>query len=233
MNFSIVFPSRERVGLLTNLLQSIVNTTADISNVDVHVGIDNDDSATCDACPRLEAQFPFVKFHCRDRSPFLNRDYINWMLPMSTGKYIIVCNDDAEFKTHHWDTIAMGHLGTYMVDKPDGIVYAYISDAILNRYGLAYCCFPLISRVAANTVGWLMPPQLPSWNADVWTWRLYLSVGRVLSLSEIMIQHISYHSGLRDRDAVSHNVEHLERTSRPAMNIQPEIAKLAEAILRG
>lgn len=230
MNFSICFASRERVPLLTNLLQSLVNTTKDLDKIEVLVGIDYCDVQTCEAADGLQEKFPFVKFLKRQRSKMLNKDYINWVYDTcGTGDYIIACNDDAAFITPNWDEIILGKINHFLTDKPDGIVYGYTSDTILNRFGMNYCCFPTVSRKACKVLGWIMPPEFPGWNADIRCWEIYHSLGRTLDISEVTIEHISYHSGKRGRDAVSHHVEKISSGNYHS-DIKGHIAKLRRYI---
>lgn len=210
MDFSVVLASRQRVPLLIQLIKSLADHSYDISKIEILIGIDDDDVDTLNAMPILTRQYPYSKFFVRKRSNMLNRDYINWVYDCGgSGRFIIACNDDAAFRTVGWDKIALDKLNSYLIDKPDEIVYAFINDELTNRNGLNYCCFPLVSRAAYKILGWIMPPQFPAWNADVWLWKTYLGVGRILDLSEIMIEHIAFHSGKRERDEVSYNVQKL------------------------
>lgn len=206
MNFSIILASRNRPQLLSNLLNSIQRTTTELDLVEVLVGIDHDDAGYKDLSVALRSRYPFVKFFPRDRSPWLNKDYLNWLSKdYSCGKYLIICNDDTEFKTFNWDQIVLRKLNEYLVDKPDGIVYGYLNDAL----NMSYCCFPLISREAHDAIGYSMPPEYPSWNADIFLWEVYNKAGRVCNISEVLVDHISYHTGKRGKDDINHYVRHL------------------------
>jgi hypothetical protein len=107
----------------------------------------------------------------------------------------------------------MRKLDEYLADKPDGISYGFISDALINRHGMNYCCFPLVTRKAVQALGFAMPPEYPAWGADIALWRVYSNVGRICDLSEVMIEHVAYHSGKRDRDHISYHVEHISNSS--------------------
>jgi hypothetical protein len=209
MNFSIILASRERVHLLDSLLNSIVANTADHKNCEVIVAIDNDDRITRRYLDRFQNTCPFVRFVSRDRAPNLNDDYLNWAWRnFSTGDNIIVMNDDVVFKTPHWDHHIMANLSRYLCDKPDGVAYGWIQDGLLNRAGgLNYCCFPLITRKAAEVVGFVMPPQFPGWGADIGVYRIYAAIDRICDLSSVTLDHVSYHTGKRSRDHISHHVE--------------------------
>lgn len=209
MNFSIILNSRQRSQLLVGLLNSIQNNTADVDNVEVLICIDNDDAESQDARIHLTARHSFVKFFNRERTHMLNGN-LNWLYEIAgTGRFVIACNDDCIFQTKHWDQVILDKLNAYLADKPDGIVYGYISDALIDRHGAQYCCFPLVSRSGVLALGFVMPPQFPAWSADVAIWQIYRDVGRVCDISEVMIEHIAYHSGKRGRDEVSYHVERI------------------------
>jgi hypothetical protein len=231
MNFSIVLASRERVGLLTDLIKSVKENTTDISNVEMLVAIDNDDHGTREAAKSLMRDYPFVHIYNRPRSSMLNNDYLNWVYSnYGCGRFAIVCNDDCAFRTKDWDGIALRKLNNYLHDKPDGIVYGYLSDALINRNGMNYCCFPLLSRKGYEVLGWLMPPEYPSWNADIAIWKVYRAANRICDLSDIMVEHIAYHSNKRARDHISYHVQQLSDRVRHEIPMEPNMQKLIEAI---
>lgn len=209
MNFSIILASRERIQLLDSLLSSITSHTSDKNNCEVICVLDTDDRLSRRFLDRLKNTCPFAKFVIRDRADNLNDDYLNWAWKnYSTGDNIIVVNDDVVFKTPNWDHIAMAYLSRYFADKPDGIAYGWIQDGLTNRQaGLNYCCFPLITRKAAEIVGFVMPPQFPGWGADLAVYRIYAAVNRICEMPSVVLEHISYHNGGRERDHISHNVE--------------------------
>lgn len=233
MNFSIILASRERSLLLVDLMKSIKDTTTDIDNVEVLVGIDDDDPESHDAARHITGWHSFAKFHSRPRSNMLNRDYLNWLSAhFSTGKYVIVTNDDTAFRTPNWDQIALAKLDDYLKDKPDRIAYGYMSDALINRQGMDYCCFPLLTREGINALGFTLPAECPGWNADIIIWRLYSAVGRICDLSEIMVEHIAYHSGKRARDHISYHVENISNQGHAPVPMEEYIARLSNGITR-
>jgi hypothetical protein len=209
MNFSIILASRERVHLLDSLLNSIVNNTGDKNNVEVLCVIDTDDRVTRRFVERFKTTCSFVRFIVRDRAPNLNDDYLNWAWRnFSTGDNIVIVNDDVIFKTPNWDQHIMFALSQYLADKPDGIAYGWIEDGLKSRAGnLNYCCFPLVTRKAAEVVGFVMPPEFPGWGADIGLYRIYSAINRVCEIPVVSFEHVSHHTGKRIRDHISHSVE--------------------------
>jgi hypothetical protein len=70
-----------------------------------------------------------------------------------------------------------------------------------------------VSRTAGLALNWVMPPDFAGWGADIGLWRIYNCINRVCDLSEMLIDHISYHSGKRERDEISRHVQALSRRS--------------------
>lgn len=235
MKFSLILPSRQRVHLLKNLLNSVRQNTKRISEIEVLVGIDLDDKETIKFASS-EYGYPFAQFLARERSVYLNHDYLNWLYSFSHGKYIICLNDDTEFTTPNWDVIAWENLEKYLADKPDGIVYAGPEDLLppdskIGRVG--YSCFPIISRAGVEAVGWCMPGDFCSWGADIVVFRAYAAVERNIELRQITVKHNSFHTGLRERDEISHYVQTIVRLGRMdpvEYDISEAAARLMEKI---
>jgi len=230
MNFSIILASRERLELLSSLIDSIHNNTKDIEKVEVLVGIDNDDSISQKAALHLPKTYPFSHFFSRNRSSNLNNDYLNWISgSYAKGKYFIICNDDSRFQTKNWDEIIINKLENYLSDKPDRIAYGFMSDSLLNRHGMGYCCFPLITKEAFDALGFSMPPEYNSWNADIALWQIYSSINRICDLSEVTIDHISYHAGKRDPDHINN---HVRSISNGVQSVDAYVQRIKKVIER-
>jgi hypothetical protein len=225
MDFSVVLASRERTYLLSSLVDSIYNHTSDISNVEVLIGIDDDDASYRDLTVTLPKTYPFIKFKSRQRSRKLNQDYLNWLAcEHSSSKYVIICNDDVQFMTPGWDDIIREKMEAYLSDKPDRIAYGFVSDALINRHGMGYTCFPVLTREAITALEFAMPAEYPSWGADIAIWRVYSGIGRICDLSQVMLKHISYHAGTREVDHINQHVS--EICGYPNAPIDQYIARL-------
>lgn len=220
MNFSVILASRDRVSLLDGLLKSISQTVENPDNCEVIVVVDDDDRITRYFMDKIP--YKFARGVVRPRARNLNNDYLNWAWQnFSVGENIIVCNDDVVFRTPKWDNIIMSGLKEYLKDKPDGIAYGWIEDGLNNRQtGTPYCCFPLITRKAAEAVGFVMPPEFPGWGADIGVYRIYEAINRVCRL-DVCLEHLSYHNGNRIRDGINHEVAAISHGSpHPTLGFQ-------------
>ena len=201
MKFSILLASRQRLNLLTNMLNSILHTSRS-REIEVLVAVDSDDNYNIE---ELQNRYKAInlRFFVRERSEWMHRDYINWLYPFSSGKYVIVLNDDTIFMKNSWDINGWVALENYLSDKPDGVVYGFTETGS----GKELCTFPLFSRMAIDALGWVLPDERKNWGADHDVKKIYSSIGRSLYLPEIEISHISIHTGKRSRDNISYEIE--------------------------
>jgi hypothetical protein len=210
MRFSLIITTRKRADYLKNLIASINKTTVNKAEVEVHISYDNDDDVTARAIGEIVGKYPELQlqFHRRERSIWMHRDYINWTIfNFAHGKYILSFNDDVLFEKHNWDNLAWDKLEDYIKDKPDGVVYGNVEDGETSKANAApwtggnFTCFPLISRAAIDGLGVMFDDEFEAWNADIAIYMVYNNLGRILDLkNEIILKHLSTHSGRRNKD---------------------------------
>ncbi len=198
-DFSILVPTRQRLGQLKRLLTSLVNTIHDYSTVEILLAIDNDDNMTKLGLPQFMSEFNVlnIQVHYRERSEFTNRDYINWLIQWAKGKYLWACADDLVFTVEKWNVIIKEKMEKYLSLRPDRILLAGVSDDTPppKRELPNFACFPLITREAYNFFGYLVPPQLPTWGADYLLYLVYSNGKRYLPIEDrIYINHIAWHN---------------------------------------
>lgn len=233
MLFSIILASRQRTKLLHNLLFSLKDRSADTKHFEALIVIDTDDGETQMKADEFHKEFPFAKFISRERSQWLNRDYINKAAELAQGKYLCILNDDVQVRTLGWDVIAYDKLEQNL--KGDGILYGLTddgSDHLREWQGLEYSSFPIISKQAANVLSWAMPSQYRSWSADVFAYKVFKSVDRVLNMKEILFFHDSHHNHTRATDAINLHVQYLAELEGQCEDPRFDIAKLREYIRR-
>lgn len=201
MRFSLILPSRDRIGLLGQFLDSVKDMTDDLSQVEVLIVHDNDDSETAGFLDQVP--YPFFKKYATARSMNFSRDYYNFLTTKATGEWIICCNDDCRIETPHWDTIAY----EILKDKPR-VIYGYIEDGLGGakaRGGGEYCCFPLQGMAGVHAMGFVFPTRIPCWGADMWARNLYDAINSTVKLP-ITFFHYSHHNRTRKQDAISHRI---------------------------
>lgn len=231
MDFSIVFPTRGRVDLLQTLFRSLAETTANPERVEVLPVCDNDDVDTIAAIPELKKIYP-ANFLVRQRSKYLNQDYINYGSSLSTGKYIFILNDDVEFRTKDWDVKCFTELENYIKNRPDGVVYGLTDDgmdSVRLTQKLQYSGFPIISRKAFEILGYAMHPHFRSWGADIHLYQVYAAVGRVCNLkNSVLAFHLSPHTESREADETNKHVALINNNANVSVGF--DVARLREVI---
>lgn len=217
MKFSILCPTRNRATGLRRMIESVVATTESPKDVEIIIMYDDDDKATesflRDYCSKKTFSVPSIRYFARERSMWLARDYYGRMAELARGEFLWGVGDDVEFLTKGWDVILSNRIESYLKDKPDRVVYVSIEDSTPppphSIDPPPFCCFPIISKSGVEGLGFLLHYSLATWGADYTIYLVYSheKVRRVLSVDEVVLDHISYHSGRAIRDGVSLQVE--------------------------
>lgn len=204
MRFSIILPSRDRVGLLGQMLDSFKDNTDDLSQLEILIVHDDDDNETPGFIDQLPKEtYGFVKKFSTKRSLNFSKDYYNFLASKATGEWIICGNDDMRCQTPHWDSLSY----EILKDKPR-VIYGYIEDGLGGakaRGGGKYCCFPLQGMVGVRAMGFVFPTRIPVWGADMWARNTYDQINSAVDLP-ITFFHYSHHNRTRPQDAISHRI---------------------------
>ena len=107
---------------------------------------------------------------------------------ISIGEYIFILNDDVVFLTKDWDKIAYEKLES--AKTKDGILYGKTYDTSVDRPpGGEYSSFPVVSRSAFNTLGFVMHNDFVGLGGDSAIFRVYRAINRVVDLTDIQLDH--------------------------------------------
>lgn len=206
MKTSILVPTRGRPRYVKQLLHTLQDTVSDLNSIELLVAYDRDDDITIRELSGIGTKdFP-VKFFSRQRSEWLNKDYYNYLAGEASGDYFFGVGDDVRFLTKDWTALLENKIEAYLTDKEDRI--AYIS---VNEQGskATHPCFPLITKEAFKVLGEYHCSKLMSWGSDRILWEIYAhpTISRVLSVSEVSIQHLSYHDGTAPFDETARSMK--------------------------
>ena len=200
MNFSIIFPTRERTELLKKCLESIDQNTEDTDRIEVLLAIDDDDKRTDYGF--LE-DYSFVRAFRVRRSVNFSKDYYNFLASQSRGKWIICANDDCQFETSCWDSVAYN-----ILKDRSNVIYGFINDGMdgfrVKHYG-KYCSFPLQGREGYNVLGYIFPDRIPIWGSNLWVKALYEQIGSVVELP-ILVKHYTHRNKTRSIDHINEQI---------------------------
>lgn len=108
---SILLATRERPELLEKSIDSLMTNISDSENVEIMLGIDNDDTATLDFVQTEEFQNKLqneynvdVQAVLFDRLGYKNlHQYMNQLWSQANGEWLMLWNDDAIMETKDWD----------------------------------------------------------------------------------------------------------------------------------
>lgn len=225
MHYSILIPTRNRPQLFSDLIESIAKNTIWKSKIEILVAYDLDDKITHKLALKIPSDYPLIsiKFFSRERSVSINKDYYNWLAEKAIGKYLIASNDDCLFNTNGWDILAFPHLEAFVQSNKDGVLYGVTEDDEKEpdrKKEKHFSCFPLISKVAVNALGFFFDPEFYRDGAD---WAIYTpfhNIGRVIELRKyITIQHISARSKRRKWDELDKYTVEISKTLKyPGIN---------------
>lgn len=218
---------------MRNFLASVKETAADLDNLEVLIGMDNDDVSFL-RLDRLEVkEYSFAKITVFQRRPDLT-SYYNDLAIRSRGRFIWVLNDDCVLTTKGWDRLALVHI--LKTASMGGTFYGRTHDTLgaKNPAGEpTFSMFPLLSRGAYNAQCWVLNPKFPAWGADENLHRIWDGLGRVVDLPMMTVEHRSFHHGLRERDQLSERVGTLSKHPYPSREaMEEDITKEIERIRR-
>ena len=189
MDISIILPTRDRINAVTELIQTIYDTSDDFSKVEICLYIDPDDNNSKEGLLKLiEIYGQNVKFTtCNEKinlSQMWNYAYDN----ISTGEIIMLCGDDIRFRTKSWDTIIKNEFS-----KIDDKIMLIFGNDLLQCDRLATHAF--VHRRWIQVSGFWLPPYFCAWYVDTWLDDVSKMINRRLYLPNIITEHMHYTIG--------------------------------------
>jgi hypothetical protein len=186
---SFLLPTRERPELVKRLVQSIVDTASHLEDIEIVLCVDDDDLASQDI---EEDQLYIQKVTVSKGSTMgsLNRACFN----ASSGRYVILMNDDVVIRTKDWDQMVSSALSQYT----DDIALIHVDDLLFRD---KLCTFPILSRRACLEIG-ICPAEYKKYRIDdhiydTYNILAYLGHRRILYLSGVIFEH-DYNAHIRN-----------------------------------
>ena len=241
MKFSLFLNTRQRTALLSNLLRSIDGTISGNNDIEILLGIDDDDIQTCNFIQNLDlvlpdsSVVPNIVTHTTTRPDNLHIK-MNDLAEKSSGDFLFVLNDDVEFLTPSWDEIVRSKFKSVAVK--DGIYYIGIHDTSIDKpENKQYSSFPALTREAYVALGYFMSENFVGLGADVHLWRIFNEVGRIIDMPEVVLDHVR-HNTLEKVVSPDGVATHMRENTRlnPVdewnVDISQEVGRLNEQITR-
>jgi glycosyltransferase involved in cell wall biosynthesis len=111
MRISVILPTRGRKEPLLKSIQSLLDQADEPDQVEILLGMDNDDLDTVDYVKSvILPMYPNVKLYMYPPYGYGKLNvYANSLAALSTGHWLMLWNDDALIQNKSWDTIIDGY----------------------------------------------------------------------------------------------------------------------------
>lgn len=189
---SLLLPTRGRVALCQRFLQSVVDHTIGIENVEVIIRVDDDDIES----HQIDFEGLNTKLLIGPKATMggYNTECFN----QSIGEIVVLVNDDMVIQTQGWDE-KLRELHRKIEDK---IYLAYGND-LFKKADL--CTFPILSRQCCEL---LQQPYHTAYRGafidyhlmDIFKRLEKSGFNRIFYLDDVVFEHLHYRTGKADID---------------------------------
>ena len=190
-------PSRERLNLNLTLISSIITSVDNIENVNLYMGIDDDDP-TREIQKKIADAIPFVKFiPIHNDGKFIGLGKMWNILAREADEEIFgYIGNDMIFRTPGWDTKI---INKFKNDCPkDNIQLYHCND---GYRGSELCVNAFVHRKYMDVIGYFIREEfLINWS-DQWMYQIFNSFGRLEYIPDILIEHNHWVFGKRPKDS--------------------------------
>lgn len=196
VNISLLLPTRKRRALVERLLDSLVATTLEIDSLEAVLYVDRDDPES------QQISHPSVSLVKLVRDPGQTMGSMNRQCcEASHGRYVMLINDDAVFRSKDWD----GEIMKAFSDFPDEVALVYGND--LDQ-GKAVPTFPVLSRTTCELLGGICPSgyqnlHIESHIFDIFKQLKRLGHDRIFYRDAVVIEHMHHILGKAQQDETS------------------------------
>ena len=186
MNISLIIPTKNQTEKLKLLLDSLKENTLGSQAVEIILVIDRDDEKSLAfTCEGLALKKIIVE-------PGLKMGELNQAgFKASSGKYVMLLNDDVLVKTYAWDEKVLAAFGMF----PDQIALIHVNDRIFED---KLCTFPLLSRKFCEMASGICPADYERYRIDDHIYNIFNLLGilgerRIVYLPEVIFEHTNRH----------------------------------------
>lgn len=208
MKIALLCPTRERIDSVKRLANSIVNTVDDVYNINLYLGVDEDDPTKSEIM-KLEQEHVFVKWvPIYNYNKFLGLGKIwNMMVENIQDDIFAMVGDDMVFETKNWDADV---LVEFSCDK---IKLLHYNDGMRGQGNPFSSTPPLavhsfIHRIYYDTFGYYVREEWKHGYHDTWLHDVYSMINKRIYKHNIKINHLHISNPVANTvaDSVSHNL---------------------------
>lgn len=176
---SVILPTRGRFEMFKKSVKSLLDTSKDLNNFEILVGLDNDDLETIEKVKEFIKLSDNIRLYFYDRQHYVKLNYYyNDLSNKSNGSSLFLWNDDAIMKSNYWDEIILKEHSIFCVLNPK------VSNMV-NYWSDIGVLFPIIPKKWFDITGhWSYVQACDSW-IDILSKRL----GILHNVDSIIIEH--------------------------------------------
>lgn len=199
MKIAILVPSRERMNRRLTMIMSILTSVKDINNVNIYLGVDDDDP-TLPVIQKVANAIPCVKIvNIHNEGKFVGLGKMwNDCVAASNEEIISMIGDDMVFATPGWDEMLIKEFSNA---PKDSILGVHCNDGYHGqKLAVNFFC---LRKYADIMNGKFMREEFKINWIDQWLHQVFQSVGRLKYRGDIMIEHRHWVLGKDKRDKVA------------------------------
>ena len=180
--FSLIVPTRGRPAQLRRMLDSVADTAAHPERIELILVSDDDDPASRLTHPQLDVRHAIGPAG-RTMGALNNAGY-----RASSGRYVMLLNDDVIVRTRGWDAVALRCFARF----PDPFVLLHVNDTLMRDH---LCTFPLTSRAFYELCGGeICPTEYQRYRIDdhveeVFNLMAVAGMRRAVYLPDVVFEH--------------------------------------------
>lgn len=198
IDISLLLPTRGRVQRAREAVESAVGTADQPTRLELALYVDEDDE------PSHALEFPQLSTIKLIRERAKMGAVTRALAEVATGRYLMLANDDLAFRTPGWDTAVLESFARH----PDDIGLVWGNDLCGGAPA-----HPFVSRVAVEWMGQICPEEYHREYIDTHLFDIFrklreLGHDRLMPLSDVVIEHLSFFAGKSPVDATYHKPRH-------------------------
>lgn len=192
VKISLLMPTRARPSLAERFIQSVIDCSLDISNIELVIYVDDDDFPS----HSLSSDKLDIRLIIGPRKTM--GAYNTECYDKATGDVIILVNDDMVIRTPNWD-LKIDELHNSIEDQ---IYLAYGNDLFKGK---DLCAFPILSRKTCELLKKPYPIEYRGAFIDTHLFDIFkrlerLGIKRTFYMEELVFEHMHYRLGKAEKD---------------------------------
>lgn len=220
---SLLLPTKGRPEMANAFIKSVEEAADNISRIEIVVCTDIDD-ITAESIQSESVQLVRVSIEPGSTMGQLNLKCFE----RSSGKYVMLVNDDIIVHTKGWDTSVIAAFESV----GDDIALVHVNDLL---FGKSLCTFPMQSRKAINIIG-LCDPGFIRYRIDDHcydTYAMMAEVGykRIIYLPDVVFEHLNHYASCDSSEASEYFSGYSGKLYIPDQQKMAHDSKLFESLL--